>query len=243
VRLLIVGADAEWRARIADQLRARGFEPGGCHPRRVSLAARELLPAGLLLDAPDLAQAQRALERARAAMEAALPALLLMLPSTVWLRAPLPAPLHPADVIARGASAAALAAALRRLGLSLPRGLAEPSGGYVAAALGGRSGEQLELAGPAATVRLTAAESRLFDTLLEADAGELGAAQLARAVWTDGRLDAHRRDALRAHLHRLRRKLAASGIAAELQTRPGRGYRLVLGSATVRSAEPRAAPG
>lgn len=82
------------------------------------------------------------------------------------------------------------------------------------------------MADASGSVRLTPSDARLHAALVER-AGEVAPAeQLARAIWGQRRLDAHRRGALRAHVYELRRKLRAAGVPAAIEPRPGVGYGL-----------------
>lgn len=227
--MLVIAADRERRDWIARQLAARGVETAGCHPRRASLAVRELRPAGLAVDVADAAAARRVLARARAAAEAPLPALLLVRGDTVWAHTSLPPELLPAVTLDRAASGRAFATALRALGLAATPGPVEAAAGYSAASTAwGASGDRRLLAGSLGSARLTPSEARLYEVLVEQAGDDVPAALLGRAVWGDAHLDAHRRSALRAHIYELRHKLRAAGVPAVLRAHPGAGYRLSL---------------
>ena len=230
--MLVIAADRERRDWIARRLAARGVEAAGCHPRRASLAVRELRPEGLAIDVADPAAARRVLARARAAAEASLPALLFVGGDTAWAHTSLPADLLPAATLDRAATGRVFAAALRALGLAAAPGVAEAAAGYSAASTpGGASDDRRLLAGALGSARLTPSEARLYEVLVEQAGDDVPAALLAHAVWGDGHLDAHRRGALRAHVYELRRKLRVAGVPAALRARPGAGYRLSLDTA------------
>ena len=226
MRVLVVAEDARRRERLARSVEAAGQDVGGSSDARdVMRAVRDERPEALLVESDEGAAVLRALlERARAAAEAPLPALLLLPESSVWLHGPLPAPLLPARALP---SSEAPAGALR----SALAAIAEGSGAGPPAVL--RLGalrldrQARVVSGPQGEARLTASECALLGAIVAGGGAVVRAEQVAGALWGRPVVDTHSRAAIRSHVHTLRRKLAGLGLGEVVVSLPGVGYRAI----------------
>lgn len=191
----------------------------------------QLIAAGtaaevLLIDAvDDPQQALRALERARAALEVRIPAVLVLNHGSAWLHGAIPPEMHPAVVLANAELAAMLDAALRRA-RAAPVRLA--TAGAAFRGLGGLTWlpESREVLGPRGRAVLTASEARVMEVLSSGTGRVVPAGAVSRALWGDVIVDRHVRAAIRSHVYTLRRKLRTAGLDGALISLPGLGYRL-----------------
>ena len=224
--MLVVAEDARRRERLARSVEAAGQDVGGSSDARdVMRAVRDERPEALLVESDEGAAVLRALlERARAAAEAPLPALLLLPENSVWLHGPLPAPLLPACALP---SSEAPAGALR----SVLAAIAEGSGAGPPAVL--RLGalrldrQARVVSGPQGEVPLTASECALLGAIVAGGGAVVRAEQVAGALWGRPVVDTHSRAAIRSYVHTLRRKLAGLGIGEVVVSLPGVGYRAI----------------
>ncbi len=219
VRVLVAASDAYTREAL---VRATASDAVATGIEYLPTAVRSLQPDALVLDAGGETEATRvALERARAAAEAPLPALLLLSPNSLWLRGPLPAGLLPCVVIARTVERNAIAAALSRLS-------GQPVGGFDGGEVDWRR-DSRELTGPRGRVQLTASESAIFEVVLDANGGVVPAERIATALWGGPTMvDTLSRAAIRSHVYTLRKKLRTAGLDHALVSLSGAGYRLHL---------------
>ena len=226
MRVLVVAEDAQRRERLVRSVEAAGQDVGGSSDGLgVMRAVRDERPEALVVESEEGTTVLRALlERARAAAEAPLPALLLLPESSVWLRGPLPAPLMPARALAshetsEGALRTALAA------------IADASGAAASAVqqLGALRLDRLTriVSGPNGEVRLTASECGLLMAIVSGGGAVVRAEHIATALWARPVVDTHTRAAIRSHVHTLRRKLSALGLGGVVVSLPGVGYRAV----------------
>ena len=221
--LLLIGADPGaltlWRRGLAQ---AGVTVAGALGPVEAPLRLRALRPSILVLVEPAaISDACATVERCRAAAESVLPVVLLLLPSSPWLRAPLPDDLVLASVLdASSATSADLVRAARLLaGDELA--MATLAVGVIAL-----DPVERRLRGPAGDAFLTPSEAALLAALLGRPREVVRAEEVARALWGTPVGDAHARAAIRTHLHTLRRKLASVGADDAVRSVMGVGYRL-----------------
>ena len=177
MRVLVAASDAYTREAL---LRVTANDAVATGIEYLPNAVRSLQPDVLVLDAGGETEATRlALERARAAAEAPLPAVLLLSSDSLWLRGPLPVGLLPCLVLARTVERSAIATALSRLS-------GQALGGFDGGEISWRR-DSRELTGPEGRVQLTASEAAIFETVLEANGGVVPAERIALALWEIGR--------------------------------------------------------
>lgn len=219
--LLLIGRDpgalGVWRRGLAQ---VGMTAAGALGPVEAPLRLRALRPSMLVLVEPaTIGEACATAERCRAAAESAVPVLLLLPPSSPWLRTPLPAGLAPASVLdVSAATPVDLVRAARLL-----------AGGEMAASALAAGGIALDpadrrLRGPTGDAFLTPSEAALLATLLGRPREVVRAEEIAHALWGTPVGDAHARAAIRTHLHTLRRKLAAVGAGDAVRSVTGVGY-------------------
>lgn len=225
---LLVGADRGaldvWRRALAG---AGVAVAGLVDPSEAPVRLRALRPSLLVLVAPAaVGEARTLVGRCRAAAGVVLPAILLLPPPSPWLRAPLPAELHPA--IALDASEATAGDVVRVARLLAGRGR---DGVAVSIRAAGLTLDPIarRLEGPAGDVFLTPSESTLLATLLRRPSEVVRVEEVAVALWGRPLGDTHARAAVRTHLHTLRRKLAVAGAPGAVRSILGVGYRLDAG--------------
>ena len=192
----------------------------------MSLAVLRDRPGALLVEAEsgESATLRRLLGRARATAQEQLPALLLLPPHSLWLRAALPPEVMPALALASDAADGdALGRALGALAPSAdaPRPQAAQSELWL-------DRQQRTLSGPAGAAQLTASEASLLAAILDGDGAVITTERVAELLWGGSELDRRRRAAIRSHVHTLRRKLHEIGMDGAVVTLPGVGYRLAL---------------
>lgn len=220
VRLLVAAPDAYTREAL---VRAAGTEAVSTGLEYLPNAVRTLQPEALVLDAGGDTEATRHhLERARGAAESALPALLLLSANSLWLRGAAPASVLPCIVLQRTVQRTPISSGLSRLSGLPPSGIEEAGDAFT------WLHEMRELRGPTGTVHLTASESSIFATVLEANGGVVSAERLASALWGQQTVDTLSRAAIRSHVYTLRKKLGSAGLADALMSLSGSGYRLHL---------------
>lgn len=222
---LLVGADRgaldAWRQALAG---AGVAVAGAVDPVEAPLRLRALRPSLLVLvEPPTAGEAQAIVARCRLAAGLALPAVLLLPPSSPWLRAPLSTELHPAMALDTSEATAGDVVRVARLLAGDGR-----DGVAVEITAAGLVLDPVErrLEGPAGDVFLTPSESTLLATLLRRPSEVVRVEEVAAALWGRPLRDAHARAAIRTHLHTLRRKLAVAGAPAAVRSVPGVGYRL-----------------
>ncbi len=227
MRVLVVAEDAQRRESLARSVEAAGQDVGGSSDGRdVMQAVRRDRPEALLIDYGEGTAALRMLlERARAAAETPLPALLLLPEHSVWLHGPLPAPLLPARALA---SIVAPEGVLRSALAEIAEiGGAGPPAVQRLGAL--RLDRQARIvSGPEGEARLTVSECGLLSAIVSGGGAVVRAEQVAEALWGRAVLDPHSRAAVRSHVHTLRRKLSAVGLEGAVASLPGVGYRAAL---------------
>ena len=221
--LLLIGHDpgmlAVWRRGLAQ---AGVTVAGALGPVEAPLRLRALRPSMLVLVEPaTIGEACATAERCRAAAESGLPLLLLLLPSSPWLRAPLPPDLPPASILDASTATPADLVRAARLLAGDEAGTFE----FVAGELALDPAER-RLRGPAGDAFLTPSEATLLATLLDRPREVVRAEEVARALWGTPVGDAHARAAIRTHLHTLRRKLVSVGASDAVRSVTGVGYRL-----------------
>ena len=225
MRVLVVAGDAERRRELSGRVEFAGQEArGGSDAVHVMEAVRRERPHALLVDADASAGAlESLLSRARAAAEAPLPAVLVLPEGSVWLRATLPPPLHPARAVADAdPEGAALASALTEIAAAGQ--LPPPPVQQVGPMRIDRA--RSSVAGPNGEAELTASELALLDAIVAGSGEVVRAETVAEALWGRAVVDPHARGAIRAHVHTLRRKLAGAGLEGVIETLPRVGYRL-----------------
>lgn len=218
--MLVAAPDAYTREAL---VRATASDAVSTGIEYLPTAVRSLRPDVLILDAGGDTEATRvALDRARAAAEAPLPAVLLLSANSLWLRGALPAGLLPCAAIARTVERQAIASALSRLS-------GQPVGGFDDAQELEWRHDLRELIGPTGTVHLTASESAIFEAVFEANGGVVPAERIASALWGGQPVvDTLSRAAIRSHVYTLRKKLRSAGLDHALVSLTGAGYRLHL---------------
>lgn len=224
LHLLLIGHDpgalAAWRRALTAQ--ANVTVVGAVSTVDAPLRLRVLRPSVLVLVEPaGVGDARATVERCRAAVESTAPVLLLLPPSSPWLRAPLPDALAPADALDVSTTTPADVVHAARL---LARGEVE----VPVLAAGGIALDPVErrLYGPAGDASLTPSEATLLTALLERPREVVRAEEIAQALWGTPVGDVHARAAIRTHLHTLRRKLTAAGAGDAVRSVTGVGYRL-----------------
>ena len=198
---------------------------------------RESRPELLVIEGASAEAARSLLERARAAAEAPLPAVLVLPGGATWLRGVLPLELQPCVAVSSIAAVEVLSGALA----GLTEGMAlTPTAQTVYAAQNAQAehrprslrwvADRREVRGPGGTARLTRSEGQIFAALLEAGGRAVGPDAINRELWGEVILDRHAGAAIRSHIYTLRRKLAAAGLGGALISLPGIGYRLEAGA-------------
>lgn len=222
MRVLLIVPEPEAGADVARDLERAGHEVAIADVAHAVARVRAMAPRALVVRGPIATGDLRLLlARARSAAEAALPALLLLGDDSPWLRAPLPDDLAPAAALAVDSGPAAIARALEEMDGDRP-------------ARGGRIGEAMieyasrRLSGPSGEAWLTPSEAAVLAALAREPGAFASTLDLARALWGEAVTDRHARGAIRSHIHTLRGKLVAAGVAATVEARSGVGYRLVL---------------
>lgn len=221
--LLLIGHDpgalSVWRRGLAQ---AGVAAAGARGPIEAPLLLRALRPSTLVLVEPaSVSEARATVVRCRAAAESSLPVLLLLSPSSPWLRAPLPDDLAPASALDVSTATPVDLVRAARLLAGDEWAMAAPAAGGIALDLAER-----RLRGPAGDAFLTPSEAALLATLLGRPREVVRAEEIARALWGTPVGDAHARAAIRTHLHTLRRKLASVGADGAVRSVTGVGYRL-----------------
>lgn len=79
---------------------------------------------------------------------------------------------------------------------------------------------------PMGRVTLSRTELRLLGALLESNGATVGDEQLIECVWPGANFERPTARVLHTHLHSLRQRLAAIGVASSLRNVRGGGYRL-----------------
>jgi DNA-binding response OmpR family regulator len=225
MRVLVVAEGARRREALVAAVQAAGQAVAGSSDGRELMdAVRREGPEALVIESSEGDASLRALlERARAAAEAPLPALLLVAGTSSWLRGQLPARALPARVLAaRAASEGTLRRELAEIASS--SGLGSPPVQLLGALRFDR--EERAVRGPRGEARLTASEAALLGVLADGGGAVVRAEQVASALWGRALVDAHSRAAIRSHVHTLRRKLATVGLEGAVVSLPGIGYRV-----------------
>lgn len=223
---LLIGRDLEaldaWRRGLAQ---AGVTVAGVLSPVEAPLRLRLARPSLLVLVLPwEMDEARQTLERCRAAAEVALPAVLLLWPTSPWLHTAVPVDLEPAvalDVLTATAPDLMRAA----------RVMSGDSGMSVSLRMGALVLDHVErrLTGPSGDAFLTPSESTLLAVLLARPQEVVRVEEIARALWGTPLGDPHARAAVRTHLHTLRRKLTSVGAGDAIRSIAGVGYRLRVG--------------
>lgn len=91
-----------------------------------------------------------------------------------------------------------------------------------------RPGQQSrEVTGPGGTARLTPSEAAILAALLREGRAVVTHDRIALTLWGNAFADRFGRASIRSHLHTLRRKLSAIGLADVIISVPGVGCRLL----------------
>jgi DNA-binding response OmpR family regulator len=226
MQALVVAERPERREALARELRRAGHEVTGLSDAAgVTEETRrsEGSPDIFVVDVGDDAATLRNLiERAREAAEDPDRPVLVLLPEhSSWLRGVLPPELQP--VIAVGATARPAEAVAHALQAWTGRA-------------GGRDGEhggltfdelRRKVAGPGGSAQLTPSEASILSALLREGRSVATHDRIALALWGNAFADRFRRASIRSHVHTLRRKLSAIGLADAIVSVPGVGYRLL----------------
>ncbi len=219
---LLIGRDLEaldaWRRRLAQ---AGVPVAGVISPAQAPLRLRSIRPSLLVLVLPQEGDEARAtIERCRSAAECAVPAVLILWPSSPWLYAPLPADLEPAVALdATKATAVDLVRVSRVLAGEDEEAARLESAGLILDVI------ERRLRGPAGVTFLTPSECTLLATLMPRPHDVVRVEEVARALWGTPFSDTHTRAAVRTHLYTLRRKLASVGAPDAVRSVTGVGYR------------------
>ena len=181
VRVLVVANEGARREALTRYVRETEHEVcGTSEATEVSLAVLRDRPGALLVEAEsgESATLRRLLGRARATAQEQLPALLLLPPHSLWLRAALPPEVMPALALASDAADGdALGRALGALAPSAdaPRPQAAQSELWL-------DRQQRTLSGPAGAAQLTASEASLLAAILDGDGAVITTERRGRAV-------------------------------------------------------------
>jgi two-component system KDP operon response regulator KdpE len=238
VRALIVADDSERRDALAGEVQRAGHEIAGLsdaeHVTAEIWRAVSAGPDALIIDlGEDLAALRHLIDRARHAADRPLPAVLLLPEHSPWIRGPLPADLLPAIAIsARDARSGSLTAALAAAGPDSGGAAAEipaPPQQPVASSLS-LDRQRREVEGPEGATHLTPSEASILSLLVREEGGVVSHQRLAQELWGSAFSDRHSRAAIRSHVHTLRAKLRAVGLADVVASMPGVGYRLNAGA-------------
>ena len=222
--ILIVSEQAERRAIDAAAAERAGYRVVTAEPAETAAMAQRARPDMLMIDVTgDTSTLRGALERARVAVEAQLPALVVLSESSVWLRAPLPLDIAPAITISReGVERGELARTCRSLLEEASPVTAHRVGGLTFEA-GGRA-----ISGPGGVASLTPSEASVMALLRERAGEAVPIESFARVLWDRATADQHSRAALRSHIHTLRRKMRQIGGGDPIVSVTGIGYRFEI---------------
>lgn len=228
MRILVIAEGAGRGALLVALAASNGHGAVATAPEQLLAAVAAMRAEVLLIDAvEDPERGRRILERARAAVDVAVPAVLVLADGSAWLHGALPIDMQPAVVLANVELGATLDAALHRA-----RGapIHVVSAGAAVRQLGalGWLAESREVVGPAGRAVLTASEAKIMEVLAGRPGLVIPTTTVSRALWGEVILDRHGRAAIRSHVHTLRRKLRTTGLEGSLVSLPGLGYRLAI---------------
>ncbi len=223
--ILIISEQVERRAIDAAATERAGCRVVTAEPAETAAIAQRVRPDILMIDvAGDTSTLRGVLERARVAVAAQLPALVVLPESSVWLRAPLPLDMAPAVALSHdGVGSGELARAYSTL---LEE--ASPLASHRAAGLTFEPGARA-ISGPGGVTALTRSEAAVMALFLERAGEAVSIESFTRALWDRTTVDRRARAAIRSHIHTLRRKMQQVGAGDPIVSVTGVGYRFEIG--------------
>ncbi len=223
--ILIISEQVERRAIDAAATERAGWRVVTAEPAETAAIAQRVRPDILMIDvAGDTSTLRGVLERARVAVEAQLPALVVLPESSVWLRAPLPPDMAPAVTVSHdGVAGSELARACRSL-LEEASPLSSHRAGGLTFEPGARA-----ISGPGGVAALTPSEAAVMALFLERAGEAVPIESFTRALWDRTTVDRRARAAIRSHIHTLRRKMQQVGAGDPIVSVTGVGYRFEIG--------------
>lgn len=225
VLVLIVSEQVERRAIDAAATERAGYRVVTAEPAETAAIAQRTRPDILMIDVTgDTSTLRGVLERARVAVAAQLPVLVVLPESSVWLRAPLPLDMAPAVTLSRDAVAGGeLGRACRSLLEEVSPSASHRTGGLTFEP-GARA-----ISGPGGMAALTPSEATVMALFLERAGEAVPIESFTHALWNRAAVDRRARAAIRSHIHTLRRKMQQVGAGDPIVSVTGVGYRFEIG--------------